>query len=93
MGRKLQLSEETKVVQRETLEGKKKSSVMGELSSLVEKEKESLVMERKWSLVEKDAKMIRKLGCHLRGGGVQSPEISIEKEEGFNLTQKPAGGK
>ena len=29
------------------MEGKKKSSVVGELASLVEREKESLVMERK----------------------------------------------
>ena len=34
------------------MEGKKKSSLVGELVSLVEREKESLVMERKWSLVE-----------------------------------------
>ncbi len=42
-----------------------------------------------------EGKKIGKQGHHLRRerGGVQSPETSIEEEEGFNFTQKPAGGK
>ena len=42
------------------VEGKKKSSVLGELVSLVEREMEGLVMEGKWSLVE--GKKGRKIG-------------------------------
>ena len=62
------------------MEGKKKSSVVGELASLVEKEKESLVMARMWSLVEgmKD-KMIGKQGHHLRGEGFNHLKPQLKK--------------
>ena len=54
-------------------------------------------MERKWSLVEggEEGEENRQTGLLLagEGGGVQSPETSIEDEEGFNSTLKSTGGK